>query len=317
MITVVCPVYNEERYIAGILEMFIAWDYPRKELLIIDGGSSDGTTRIVESYVRSYPSIRLLSNPDRYVPFALNKAIRESSGDPVIRLDAHTEYAPNYFNSVIHAFDKSKADIVGGPMRVKMDTPFRNAVAIATSTPFGIGDSSFHYENLEGFVDSVYLGAWRRAIFKEVGYFDEQLYRNQDDEFHYRAKAYGKKIYQDPAIKSYYTPRGDFSSLFRQYYQYGLFKPLVLRKVSSGVRFRHLVPSGFILYLLILTFLYTYTLFLLPILIYLLILIYFGIRNISHPEVAWRLALIFPVLHISYGIGFLTGLIRMIWKGNA
>lgn len=316
MITVVCPVFNEELFISGILEMFISWNNPDKELLIIDGGSTDRTRSIVEDAMKNDPSIRLLDNPDRYVPFALNRAIRVSSGDPVIRLDAHTEYAGDYFEAVLKTFEKSGADIVGGPMRVKWETAFQHAVAIATTVSFGIGDSSFHFEDHEGYVDSVYLGAWRRGIFAEIGYFDEQLYRNQDDEFHYRANAYGKKIYLDPAIRSWYTPRSNFLSLFRQYYQYGLFKPLVLRKVKSGFRIRHLIPSGFVLYCLSLVLLYSYPLFLVPATLYILILLYFVMKNFSRPGVAWRLFLVFPVLHISYGAGFLAGLFRMIRKGG-
>ncbi len=213
MITVICPVYNEEKYITKVVEFFINAKPTEKELVIIDGGSTDKTLEIIKKYQATNLNIKLFNNPSKFVPFALNKALSETSGDPVIRLDAHTVYADDYFVKILETFSKSNADIVGGPMRAKGTTPFQKAVADATSTSFGIGDSSFHNEEHEGFVDSVYLGAWKRSIFKDVGMFDTDMIRNQDDEFHYRAKSLGKTIYLNPEIKSFYSPRSTFRSL--------------------------------------------------------------------------------------------------------
>lgn len=314
MISVVCPVYNEEDYIENVLSFFVAALPREKELVIVDGGSNDRTREIVLQWSAKHPEIRLLDNPRKYVPFALNLAIPQCRGEIIVRLDAHTEYAPDYFTSILAAFEKSGADIVGGPMRAVGKSAFQKAVAYCTSTRFGVGDSSFHDELAEGFVDSVYLGAWKAEIFTRTGYFDEQMLRNQDDEFHYRAASKGFRIYLDPSIRSVYYPRNEPRKLFSQYFQYGLFKPLVLRKVRSGMRLRHLIPTLFVLYLSglpVLHFLigcYAW----LPLAVYSLLDVSFALKGGESWSVkAWRL-LVYPMLHIAYGSGFLLGLRKRI-----
>jgi GT2 family glycosyltransferase len=237
----------------------------------------------------------------------LNRAIAASACDPIIRLDAHTVYSPDYFEAIIRSFSKTNPDITGGPMRAVGKTDFQKAVAIATSTMFGIGDSSFHDEQKEGFVESVYLGAWRRRIFATTGLFDVEMLRNQDDEFHYRARSLGMKIYLDPKIKSWYYPRKTSSSLYKQYYQYGLFKPLVLKKVKSGMRIRHLIPSVFVLYLFTLPLASVFLPWLIPLLLYILFDIYFSFRYGNNLRVQILMLAVYPILHFSYGTGFLKG----------
>ncbi|MFN8152944.1 MAG: glycosyltransferase family 2 protein [Bacteroidia bacterium] len=308
-ISVVCPVYNESNYIAAVLDFFTKAAPAEKELWIIDGGSTDNTCAIAEEWAEKYPNIHLLHNPKKYVPYALNAAIPKCKGEVIVRLDAHTLYAPDYFEAVLRAFDKSGAEIVGGPMRAEGNSPFQKAVAYCTSTAFGIGDSSFHDETKEGFTDSVYLGAWKASIFGITGMFDEQMMRNQDDEFHYRARCKGMSIYLDPAIRSTYFPRSNFKTLFRQYYQYGLYKPLVLKKVRSGIRWRHLIPAGFVIYLLAIPCLWQFAgLFsLIPLLLYFLLAIRFAARKSGAFLIK---VLVYPTLHISYGLGFILGLTR-------
>jgi glycosyltransferase involved in cell wall biosynthesis len=315
LITVICPVFNEEAYIRNILEFFLNAPPANKELILIDGGSTDTTVSIIEEYASRHGNIRLMHNPGKFVPFALNMAIQGSVGDPVIRLDAHTEYDSDYFNAVLRCFDKSGADIVGGPMRAEGKSGFQKAVAYATSTKLGVGDSGFHDESQEGFTESVYLGSWRRYIFEKTGLFDTDMLRNQDDEFHYRARREGFTIYLDPSIKSKYYPRSSPKSLFRQYYQYGLFKPLVLKKVRTGLRIRHLIPSCFFIYLLSLPLSLLFWWWILPGALYFILMGLFALRS-SLPLVA-RIELfrIYPLLHISYGAGFLKGLF-LLFRGR-
>lgn len=315
MITVICPVYNEERYITEVIEFFIKAMPTDKELVIIDGGSTDKTVEIINRYQNTNRNIKLLTNPSKFVPYALNKAIAETSGDPVIRLDAHTKYADDYFVKILETFSKSGADIVGGPMRAVGTTPFQKAVADATSTSFGIGDSSFHDEGHEGFVDSVYLGAWKRSIFADVGLFDTDMIRNQDDEFHYRAKSVGKTIYLNPEIRSHYSPRSSFRALFKQYYQYGLFKPLVLKKVRSGMKIRHLIPAGFVFYILLLIIFNQISYLFIPLLLYFQLDLIFSFKSKGSIMKSLYMILIYPTLHISYGSGFIKGLL-LLWMGK-
>ena len=310
MITVLCPTYNEAEYIEKVLNFFINAKPTDKELLIIDGGSSDGTKKIVNDWTNKCSNIRLLENENKYVPFALNIGIKNSKGDPIIRLDAHTEYAEDYFVQIIKTFNDTGADIVGGPMNAIGKTNFQIAVAHATSTVFGVGDSKIHKARYKGESDHVYLGAWRRKLFDEIGYFDERLKRNQDDEFHYRARSLGKRIYLNSEIKSFYYPRNSFSKLISQYFQYGLFKPIVLRKIKSEIKLRHIFPSLFSIYILSLVFAFSSKFYLLPLFVYISIDIYFSIRAKSNIKIIINSLLIYPVLHLSYGFGFLTGLFR-------
>lgn len=312
MLTVICPVYNEEAYIENVIKFFLKAKPHEKELYIVDGMSTDRTREIVLQYAATNAAIHLLENQDKIVPFALNKAIKQSTGSPIVRLDAHTLYAEDYFEKIIETFQQTDADIVGGPMRAIGKTDFQKAVAYATSTKFGVGNSEFHNQNFEGYVDSVYLGAWKRDIFNEVGYFDERMKRNQDDEFHYRAKSFGKKIYLNPKIKSEYFPRNTISKLFSQYFQYGLYKPLVLKKVKSEIKMRHLIPTFFLLYLLILTpvIYYIGIISLLPLLSYFVLAILYSLKNIGSVQEKVYCLLVFPALHISYGSGFILGLFK-------
>ena len=310
MITILCPTYNEENHISEILRFFVDSSPAEKEMLVIDGGSTDKTLSIIMEWCHKYNNIKLLHNPDKYVPYALNIGIRSAGGDPIIRLDAHTEYAEDYFEQILKTFSETGADIVGGPMNAVGKTNFQKAVAYATSTVFGVGDSKIHKGKYKGESDHVYLGAWRRKLFDEIGYFDERLKRNQDDEFHYRAKSLGKKIYLDPEIKSYYYPRSSLFKLIKQYFQYGLFKPIVLRKIKSEIKLRHLIPSLFSFYILSLPLAFFNEFYLVPLFVYIFIDIYFSIRAKRNINIVCNSLLIYPVLHLSYGFGFLTGLIK-------
>jgi glycosyltransferase involved in cell wall biosynthesis len=314
LITVLCPTYNEAAYIEKVLKFFINAKPADKELLIIDGGSNDGTKEIVNDWTNKYINIRLLENENKYVPFAVNIGIKNSNGDPIFRLDAHTEYAEDYFKQIIKTFNETNADIVGGPMNAVGKTNFQIAVAQATSTVFGVGDSKIHKAKYKGESDHVYLGAWRRKLFDEIGYFDERLKRNQDDEFHYRARSLGKRIYLNPEIKSFYYPRNSFSKLIRQYFQYGLFKPIVLRKIKSEIKLRHLIPSLFSIYILSLSTVFLSKFYLLPLMIYIFTDLIFSLMQKNGIKIVVYSMLIYPSIHLSYGIGFLAGLFKLIGK---
>ncbi|MCH9030257.1 MAG: glycosyltransferase family 2 protein [Bacteroidetes bacterium] len=315
MITVLCPTYNEAEYIEKVLKFFINSSPSGKELLLIDGGSTDGTKNIINEWTNKYSNIHLLENENKYVPFALNIGIKNSNGDPIIRLDAHTEYAGDYFEQIIKTFNETGADIVGGPMNAVGKTKFQIAVAKATSTVFGVGDSKIHKGKYKGESDHVYLGAWRRKLFDEIGYFDERLIRNQDDEFHYRARSLGKRIYLNPEIKSYYHPRSSLSKVIEQYFQYGLFKPVVLRKIKSEIKLRHLVPLIFVMYLLSLPLAYKFPYWLLPIILYFLVISWNVLRSKLNIKSKLYLIIIYPLIHISYGVGFMLGILKLI-KNN-
>jgi len=313
-ISVICPCYNEENYIEELLDFFLSANPIDKELFLIDGGSIDKTKSIIVDYQKSNENIHLIDNPDKIVPFALNKAIPLCKADIIVRLDAHTKYAEDYFEKILSTFEKVHADIVGGPTRTACKVPFQCAVAHAICTPFGVGNSQVHNINYEGYSDSVTFGAWKKEIFKDVGFFDERLVRNQDDEFHYRAKSKGKKIYQNPEIKLWYYPRSNLKGLFKQYYQYGLFKPMVLKKVNSEIKIRHLIPSGFLIYFFTVPLIIWVPIWGIPLILYFLLDFWFSFKAKGKLLVKIFALIIYPALHISYGAGFLFGLLRVIRK---
>jgi succinoglycan biosynthesis protein ExoA len=309
MISAVCPVFNEEKYIDQVLEFFINAEPKEKELFIIDGGSTDRTVSIVKDYISKNKNIILIQNEKKYVPFALNLAIPKCRGEIIVRLDAHSVYDPNYFIAIKRTFDEVDADIVGGPMIAKGENAFQSAVAYSTSVPFGVGNSNFHFKEFKGYTDSVYLGAWKKSIFERTGLFDESLIRNQDDEFHYRAKSLGFKIYQNPEIRVNYFPRDSARKLFKQYFQYGLYKPRVLRKIKSELKIRHLIPFLFVLYLLTLPLAILYPIWLMPLLLYLIISFYVASRSNSLIGTLYSLSA-FLIIHTGYGLGFMFGILK-------
>jgi len=314
-ISVVCPVYNESAWIDQLLNFITTATVSPKEVFLIDGGSTDNTVDRIRQWQQRFPYIKLLHNPQKFVPFALNLAIPKCTGDIIVRLDAHTEYEKDYFEKIIQVLMKSSADVVGGPTRTRWKGSFQHAVAYAICDSFGIGGSKVHNLKYEGETDSVTFGAWKRDIFKKTGLFDTALIRNQDDEFHYRVKSKGFRIFQSPEIKLYYYPRNTFKGLAKQYFQYGLYKPLVLKKVSSEIKLRHLVPAFFVLYLLSLPITAQHhALFALPLVIYLAILFY----KVMVSDLPWSarmyLPVVFPAIHLAYGSGFILGLGKLIKK---
>src|ERR1043166_4540670 len=206
--------------------------------------SQPSTTRAV---------VRIIDNPGFIVSKGLNAAIRAARGEIIIRIDAHTEYAPDYVRSCVATLEATGADNVGGPARTKAHAFIEKAVAAAYHSPFAVGGAKFHNVEYEGFVDTVTYGCWPRGTFEKFGLFDEELARNQDDEHNLRIARGGGKIYQSPKIKSWYRPRGSLMALFRQYMQYGYWKVRVIEKHKLPASPRHLVPGAFVLTLMLLS----------------------------------------------------------------
>jgi glycosyltransferase involved in cell wall biosynthesis len=319
-LTVLLPCRNEARYIGACLDSIVAGAYPldRLEILVIDGNSTDGTQAFVREYAEQHPQVRLLNNARQIVPTALNIGIRAATGDIIARMDAHVVYPPEYLPRLAAALEETGADNVGGCIiTLPADgTATAQAIAIALGHPFGVGNSHFRIGAPEArFVDTVPFGCFRRELFTKVGMFDEELVRNQDDEFNYRIVSRGGKIRLVPDVVCYYYARGSLGQLARMFYQYGAFKPLVARKVGRIMTLRQLVPAGFVTALaaagiagafwrpawlagLGLAGLYGAA-------------ILFSSARVfrSHGiRCATALAAVFPVLHFSYGVGFLRGL---------
>ena len=312
------PIRNEGSFLRESLGAVLAQDYPtdRLEILVADGCSTDGTQQLIGAFKQKHPNLELLENSGRIVPTGLNLALRRARGEIILRVDGHTFIAPDYVSQCVAALSRSGAENVGGRMNATGAGRFGEAVAMATSSPFGVGGARFHYSNREEFVDTVYLGAWPRHVFVEIGLFDEELVRNQDDEFNYRLTERGGRILLSPEIKSVYTNRSSPGSLWRQYFQYGYWKVRVLQKHPGQMQPRQFAPPAFVFTLLISIFGYLFSTFdrlsLVVPGLYLLANLVASIYTASYK--GWRnlplLPLAYAILHLSYGAGFLAGLIK-------
>ncbi len=223
-VSVIMPIRNEARFIRRSLGALLGQDYPlgHMEILVADGHSTDGTRDIVRGLQQRHPQLKLLDNPGRIVATGMNEGIRRARGEVIVRVDGHTVVAPDYISCCVASIQRSGADNTGGRMDAVGEGRFGEAVVLATCSPFGVGGARFHYSQREEWVDTVYMGAWRRATFDRVGLFDETMVRNQDDELNYRLLERGGRILLDPSIRSTYTVRSAPGALWRQYFQYGL-----------------------------------------------------------------------------------------------
>ena len=310
-ISVVCPIYNEEKYIEKLINFFLQSNIAEKELILVDGGSTDATLATIGRYTAEFPAlIKCLHNKFKFAPHAMNIGIRAATGEYIARVDAHTIYPNDYLEKCLDISETTGATNVGGYIHSKGEGMMGDAIAYAMSCKFGVGDSSFRTEIKDGYVDTVPFGFWKKSAFDTYGYFDEQLIRNQDDELNARFKYKGATIYQSSKITSEYYVRNSIKKMASQYFQYGLYKPLVLKKVNAAIRLRHLIPALFTLYLAGAWLAIYCPIYLLPLLFYIALDFYFSFRNNLNFASKWRALLVFPMLHLSYGSGFILGLLK-------
>lgn len=344
LVTVILPCRNEAAHVEQCLRSILSQMEPAggMELLVVDGMSTDGTQEIVSRMASRDPRVRLVENPGRIVSKGMNVAIGVARGRIIVRMDAHTEYAPDYVVECVRTLEATRADNVGGPARTKAESPMEMAVAAAYHSPFAVGGARFHNDSFEGYLDTVTYGCWLKESFDRFGLFDEDLVRNQDDEHNLRITRGGGKVYQSPRIRSWYRPRGTLSALFRQYMQYGYWKVRVIQKHRLPASWRHLVPGTFVFLLI-----FTAALLILSTGVRALPLLQggsplesafrwiqtgagvsLGIMALAYAAAvvlaSWitsrsggigmfgRLLLVFPSYHISYGWGFLKGVVDFL-----
>jgi len=316
---------NEADYISACVTSLLNQDYPkdRLEVLIYDGRSEDNSKAIVENLIRNRKEYRAFDNPKQIQAAAWNLGVQECKGEIISIVSGHAEFAPDYVSRAVETLLRTQADMVGGSVRARSHGVLGEAIARAISAPFGVGGARFRYTDKEEFTDTVFMGFCWRATYKKIGGFDEELARNQDDEFSYRLRKAGGRIVCNPKIVSYYNNRAALRSLWRQYYQYGYYKIRVLQKHPRQMNVRQFVPPVFALSLLgsILLALFAFIfhlssffflLSLLTPLLYLLANLSASLYTASTHD--WKYAiplpLVFAILHISYGLGFLVGLFK-------
>ena len=313
MLSVICPIYNEESRIEECILSILNQDYPKDDLevLFVDGQSSDRTREIIAEYMQEYAFIQLLDNPKRIAPAALNIGIRASSGNIIIRLDAHAKYPENYFSLLVKRLEESGADNVGGVCRTlpAKETPVCRAIAHAMSSPFGMGNSYFRIgSDHEMWVDTVPFGCFRREIFDKIGLFDEELVRNQDDEFNGRIIKNGGKL----AIKGTKSSASMANQLIRDRIQYGdgfdyqFYKLLFALQIKI---LKKLLIAGGLLSVFSRTIMW---LLVSVIVLYVFCCFVFG-RNRERvwPDILW-MPFTFAAIHLSYGCGYWVGILKTI-----
>jgi glycosyltransferase involved in cell wall biosynthesis len=324
-ISVIVPCYNEIGFIQNLLQNIVEQDYPpaKMEVFIVDGMSNDGTREIIGVFNKLYPYIHLEDNEKRYVPFALNKGILKSTGEVIVRMDAHAKYPSDYISRLVESLYQLNADNVGGSWITLPGNPTikSQAIAFALSSPFGVGNA--HYRlNVKSVrqVDTVPFGCYRREVFDRIGLFDEELLRNQDDGFNARLTRNGGRIFLVPDIKIRYYARTSVKSVCKMFYQYGLFKPLGNRKAGRPATLRQFIPPAFVLFLALgalgsLCSKVASFIGLIGLAFYILIDLIFTIAILiknSQPRLIIYMPWIFFLIHISYGIGYLNGIIKFI-----
>jgi glycosyltransferase involved in cell wall biosynthesis len=318
-VTVILPTLNERAFISSCLHTLINQDYSNiSEILVIDGGSTDGTQEIVRSFGGV---VRLLDNPRMTAAAAMNIGISEATNDVFVRVDAHSHYEMDYVSKSVEAFVSAQAQVVGGPMRPVGTTPFGKAVAVVTSSPLGIGPGKFHYSETRQEVDTVYLGIFDRDFVNKVGGYDEVnlQWAAEDQELNYRIRKAGGRIVLDPAIRSTYFPRDNPRSLARQYHNYGMCKASTLAKHKTLPYWRPLVPAfmvlGTICWMLFMVITGQYLFALFPFVLYLVASSMAGVRLAREKEVAGtNVSLALTICHWGYGVGFWRGVLRIVTR---
>lgn len=323
-LSVICPIYNEEKYIAQFLDSLLLQDYPKQklEILLVDGMSKDKTREIVAEYTSKYQFVRLIDNPDKIVPYAMNRGIEAACGEIIMRLDAHASYQPDYFSVLVNGLKRLDADNVGTVCKTDVlnKTPKTLAIREVLGNKFGVGNSTFRTGiDYEQEVETVPFGCWPRGVFEKYGRYDVRLVRNQDIELNKRIIRGGGKIYILPDTYCTYLARETWRALAKNNYGNGKWNILTVyyTKMFSSLSFRHFVPLLFVMSLIM------------PILLAFVwcpfalvsvgsLLAYMGLLSIVSLKLAlskhlkfFYLLITFFVLHLSYGWGSLVGCISL------
>ncbi len=323
-LSVICPIYNEEKYIAQFLDSILQQDYPKDdlEILLVDGLSKDGTRDIVKKYIEKYPFIRLIDNPDKIVPYAMNRGIDAAQGEIIMRLDAHASYQPDYFSVLVNGLRRLNADNVGTVCKTDVlnKTPKTLAIREVLGNKFGVGNSTFRTGiDHEQEVETVPFGCWRKEVFDKYGKYDVRLVRNQDIELNKRIIRGGGKIYILPDTYCTYLARETWRTLAKNNYGNGKWNILTVyyTKMFSSLSLRHFIPLLFVLSLIVpLLLAFVWWPFALvsavSLLVYTVLLSTVSLKLAVQKHLNFfYLLTTFYVLHLSYGWGGLVGILKL------
>lgn len=319
-VSIVMPVYNEEKYIGKCMESLFFQDYPldRMEWIFVDGCSKDNTLRMLSKYRDDHPQlIKIFNNTNKTVPYAMNIGIANASGKYIIRLDAHAEYANDYISRCVYYLDTTDAMNVGGVAETKSHGYVGSAIAMMLSSKFGVGNSRFRTNGKSGYVDTVPFGAFKREVFEKYGGYDVRLTRNQDNEMNYRIRKNGGKIYMSDDIKFSYYCRDSIKGISDMAFQNGRWNVITSKLCPGAMGIRHFMPLNLLLSFILLPLAAVVLspviyLFLIEICLYFILDLAYSLKDSGGINHAPLLFVLFPVFHFTYGFGSLIGLLHII-----
>jgi succinoglycan biosynthesis protein ExoA len=322
-VSIIVPCYNEEATICHLLDSILAQTTPREqmEVVIADGLSVDATRTLITAFQQEHPdlSLKVVENKVRTIPSGLNLAIKNASGEMIVRLDAHSAPIPEYVARCVDALESGKGANVGGVWEIKpgAQTWVAESIAVAAAHPLGVGDAMYRLKAKAGAVDTVPFGSFRRSLIEKIGAFDETLLANEDYEFNTRVRQSGGVVWLEPSIRSVYFARSTFGALARQYWRYGFWKWRMLARYPSTLRWRQALPPLFVAVLIGLGFLSAC--FVLArifmaaqIALYLTALISAGLISAVKKQkftLIFGLPLAIVTMHVSWGSGFLWSML--------
>ena len=329
-VSIIVPCYNEETTIRHLLDAVLAQTYPRAqmELIISDGLSTDRTRDVIAAFQKEHTdlTVRVVDNKVRTIPSGLNQAIRESRGEIIVRLDAHSMPIPEYVERCVAAHEADKGDNVGGVWEIHpgAGTKIAESISFAAAHPLGVGDAMYRLNAKEGAVDTVPFGSFRRTLIEKIGAFDETLLSNEDYEFNTRVRESGGTVWLDPTIRSVYFSRSTLGRLASQYWRYGFWKLKMLKRYPHTLRWRQALPPVFVLSLIVLLVLSLFVefarfIFAAELLGYLSVLGLAGLKlTVEKRKVFLMIGLPLAIasMHISWGAGFLWSLVTNPFHKN-
>lgn len=323
-VSVVVPVYNEEKYIKRMIDSLINQDYDREkiEIIFVDGNSTDKTVEIIREVMSQVEiDYKILNNPKRVQPSSVNIGIKNSKNDIIVRLDAHSEYPNNYISKCVYYLNNTDADNVGCLLQSKGNSKIGNAIAKVVSSKFGVGNSGFRVNETNGYVDTVPFGTFKRKLFEKIGYFNEELIRSEDNEFNYRIRKNGGKIYLFCDTSAIYFPRDTILKLMEMGFENGKWATYTGYIIPGSMGIRHFIPLLFVMGLIfgtvatLLRFKILTSIFFSVLAMYFMLDLLFTVKNVISDGIEQIACfIIYPLFHISYGVGSMSGLFKILKK---